>query len=92
MLVEVGNEVFPGLRSDEIHPGTPECSAGRAAFACVRETYICCGRAMRQAAEVEIAPANTGVHCEAGMAFARVREHIYVAGGRDLLFGLSDLL
>ena len=40
MLVEVGNEVFPGLRSGEIHVGTLECIADRAAFACVRETYM----------------------------------------------------
>jgi hypothetical protein len=40
VLVEVGNEVFPSLRSDGIHVGTLECSAGRAAFAWARETYM----------------------------------------------------
>jgi hypothetical protein len=38
--VKVGNEVFPGLRSSEIHTRTPECIAGRAPFACLRETYM----------------------------------------------------
>jgi hypothetical protein len=40
VLVEGGNEMFPGLRSGGNYTRTPECSAGRAAFACVREIYM----------------------------------------------------
>jgi hypothetical protein len=81
VLVEDGNEVFPGLRSDEIPVGILECSAGRAAYACVRETYMLpaayeagCGRVKSQLQHRSA--------LRSGMAFARVREHIYVAAGK----------
>ena len=97
MLVKVGNEVFPGLRSDEIHARTLGCRVGR------RPSHACAGiymlraggppttrRAMRQAAEGEIAAATPNA-LRSGMAFVRVRETYMLRAGRDLLF-LPDLL